>query len=232
MGRSARLNYPDLVYHIINRGNNRQVIFVDEDDYRQYLNTIQRYKKIYHFKLFAYCLMTNHIHLLIKTTQDGSISKIMQSLTVAHTRWYNFRYQRCGHVWQGRFHSPLVSEDDHMLTVMQYIEQNPLRANMVKAIADYPWSSYKLNVWKNEAVIIDRKQNKVFAELGGTLKERIYNYKKKMRQEIIAKQLEKIRYSTRKGGQYISEKFKDQIVALLPRQRGRGRPRSRELYCK
>ena len=232
MGRSARLNYPDLVYHIINRGNNRQVIFADEDDYRQYLNTIQRYKKKYRFKLFAYCLMTNHIHLLVKTTQDGSISKIMQSLTVAHTRWHNFKYQRCGHVWQGRFHSPLVSEDDHMLTIMQYIEQNPLRANMVKAIVDYPWSSYKLNVRKKEAVIIDRQQNKVFAKLGGTLNERIYNYKKKMRREITAKQLENIHHSTRKGGHYISEKFKDQIAALLPRRRGRGRPRSRELYCK
>ena len=160
MGRDARLNYSGLVYHVVNRGNDRQVIFAEPEDYRHYLNTIQRYKKKYRFQLFAYCLMTNHVHLLIKTSESGSISRIMQSITVAHTRRYNFKYRRCGHVWQGRFHSPIVSEDGHMLTVMQYIEQNPLRARMVRDVVDYHWSSYGLNVRIRESVLIDRKDNK------------------------------------------------------------------------
>ena len=203
MGRMARLNYPGLIYHIINRGNDRQVIFVEADDYRHYLNTIQRYKKKYRFELFAYCLMTNHVHLLIKTTEHGSVSKIMQSITVAHTRWYNYKYQRCGHVWQGRFHSPVVSEDDHMLTVMQYIEQNPLRAKMIHRISDYPWSSYKLNIQQKEGVLIDRAANKVFIKLGADQRDRIYTYKARMAQEISAKELDRIHWSTRKGGNYI-----------------------------
>jgi len=214
MGRNARINYPDLIYHVINRGNNREIIFVEDEDYRHYLNTIQRYKKKYHFKLYAYCLMTNHIHLLVKVSKEGSISQIMQSLTVAHTRWYNYKYRRCGHVWQGRFNSPIVSQDEHMLAVMRYIEQNPLRANMVKLITDYPWSSYKLNIRKKEALIIDRGENKVFHNLGDDLNERIYNYKRQMREMIKEKQLEKIHYSTRKGGNYISERLRESAVDL------------------
>ncbi len=125
-----------------------------------------------------------------------------------------------------------LSPSTHALTVMQYIEQNPLRAKMVKHISEYTWSSYKLNTRRKESVLIDRVDNKVFYELGGDLKERIYNYKKMMAQKIAAKQLDQIRYTTRKGGHYISEKFKDQIAGLLPKKRGRGRPRSRELCCK
>ena len=103
MGRYARITRPGLIYHVINRGNNKEIVFVEEEDYRHYLNTIQRYKKKYGFKLFAFCLMTNHVHLLIKVSDTGTISRIMQSITVAHTRYYNYSYKRCGHVWQGRF---------------------------------------------------------------------------------------------------------------------------------
>lgn len=226
------MNYPELIYHVVNRGNDRQVIFAEADDYWHYLNTIQRYKKKYQFKLFAYCLMTNHVHMLIKTSGGGSISKIMQSITVAHTRRYNFKYRRCGHVWQGRFHSPIVSEDNHMLRVMQYIEQNPLRAGMVKRVEDYRWGSYGLNVRFKDSVLIDRRDNKVIENLGGNLKERIYNYQQIMVRDIVVQEVDKIQYSTRKGGNYLSEKFKDQIAFLLPRKQGRGRPRSRELCFK
>ena len=86
MGRYARINYPNLIYHVINRGNNREIIFAEDEDYQHYLNTIQRYKKKYHFKLYAYCLMTNHVHLLIQVSKEGSISKIMQSVTVAQEK--------------------------------------------------------------------------------------------------------------------------------------------------
>src|ERR1700733_2793698 len=107
MGRYARITHPGLIYHVIKRGNNRGVVFAEEEDYQHYLNTLQRYKKKYGFKLFAYCLMTNHVHLLIKVGQEGTISRIVQSITIAHTRYYNYIYHQCGHVWQGRFQSPL-----------------------------------------------------------------------------------------------------------------------------
>jgi len=223
MGRYARITYPNLTYHVINRGNNRDVIFVEPEDYTHYLNTIQRYKKKYNFQLFAYCIMMNHVHMLIKVSEEGSISRIMQSITIAHIRWYNYKYQRCGHVWQGRFYSPIVSEDDHMLRVMQYIEQNPLRTKMVNHIKDYQWSSYCLNIRKKESILIDRMYNKVFNELGESISDKIRAYKKLMTEEIDSKQLLEIRESTWKESNYISEKFQNQILELLPKKRRPGR---------
>ncbi len=228
MGRHARINYPDLTYHIINRGNNREVIFAEAQDYEHYLNTVQRYKKKYHFKLFAFCLMTNHVHLLIKISKYGSISRIMQSITIAHTRRFNFKYQRCGHIWQGRFHSPIVSNDDYLLKAMQYIEQNPLRAKMVKSIADYAYSSYRLNIRKKEPVLIDRSENSVFQLMGKDNNERIRQYKKLMAQEISEKELDNIHVSTRQGKNYLSPKFEEQIVKILPHRRKKGRPKKDE----
>ncbi|MBZ0165211.1 MAG: transposase, partial [Candidatus Omnitrophica bacterium] len=208
-GRNARLDYPGLVYHVINRGNNREIVFVEDEDYLHFLNCIQRTKKKYSFKLFAFCLMTNHIHLLIKTNEGGGISRIMQSLTVAHTRWYNYKYQRCGHVWQGRFNSPVVSEDEHFLKVMRYIEQNPMRAGMVGRIDGYRWSSYKLNTRLKDSRLIDRADNVVFENLGDDLMSRTRAYKIRMREEISQKELDQIRLCTRRGAHYLSERVRD-----------------------
>ncbi len=100
MARRKRVCLPGLVYHVINRGNNRQAIFLEDEDYEKYLGLIYRYKGLFNFKLFAFCLMTNHVHLLIQVGEKKTISQIMQSLTNAHTRHYNFKYQTSGHVWQ------------------------------------------------------------------------------------------------------------------------------------
>lgn len=226
MGRYGRINQPDLTYHVINRGNNRNIIFKKAEDYQHYLNTIQRYKKKYQFKLFAFCLMPNHVHLLIKVSEQGSISKIMQSITVAHTRYYNEKYRRCGHVWQGRFNSPVVSEDDHFFNVMRYIEQNPVRAKMVARISDYPWSSYRLNISKKESLIIERNENLVYKQLGPDLISRIQTYRKLVAEDIEQNEIERIWKSTRQGINYISERFAEQIPMLLPQRRKRGRPKS------
>ena len=86
MNRSLRIYSPGLIYHVINRGNNRQVIFLEDEDFERYLGVIYRFKKVYEFKLYAYCLMTNHVHLLIKVGAKGSISKIMQSITLAEDK--------------------------------------------------------------------------------------------------------------------------------------------------
>ncbi|MBF0479022.1 MAG: transposase [Candidatus Omnitrophica bacterium] len=225
MSRYGRITKSGLIYHVINRGNNKQVIFAEDEDYLHYLNTIQRYKKKFGFKLFAFCLMTNHVHMLIQVSGGGSISKIMQSITVAHTKRYNFKYQRSGHVWQGRFMSPLVSSDEHMLTIMRYIEQNPVRASMVGSVEDYHWSSYRLNVREAESLLLEREDNNCFLNLGSDLKSRILQYKQKMRENIETEKLEEIWKTTRKGGNYLSEKFQKQILELLPNRKKRGRPK-------
>lgn len=225
MGREKRINQPGFIYHVINRGNNRQAVFFDEEDFLKYLGLLYRFKKKYEFKLFAYCLMTNHVHLLIKVGTKGTISQIMQSLTVAHTRHYHIKYQRCGHVWQGRFTSPIISDDAHLLTVMRYIEQNPLRAKMVKDLAAYRWSSYRLNSREQRSKLIDRGDNDVYMGLGDTDTEQIKTYQDLMRESVPEMELTAIRSSVKTGIGYMSEKFRQQIAGILPQKRKRGRPR-------
>ncbi len=227
MGREKRIVYPGLIYHVIKRGNNREAVFLENEDYSHYLNCIQRYKKKYEFKLFAFCLMPNHVHMLIKVTDCGTISKIMQSLTVAHIRYYNEKYNRVGHVWQGRFKSPIVSDDKYFLKAMTYIEQNPLRANLVNQVRNYPWSSYKLNCSAERSSFVDREENEIFLQLGANDRDRINQYKQILDDNLKDSDVEAIRKSTKYGTPYVSETFVNHIAKMLPLKRKRGRPKNK-----
>lgn len=141
MPRPLRPIAAGLVYHVINRGNNRQPVFHDEADYLAFLRMIAQIQERKPFDLLGYCLMPNHIHLLIQARTDP-VSRIVQSVLVSHTHRYHRVYQATGHVWQGRFKSPVVQDDDHLLAVLRYIEANPIRAGLVQNAADYRWSSY------------------------------------------------------------------------------------------
>ena len=116
--------------------------FFDEEDYHAFLRALRQTQERYPFELFAYTLMTNHFHLVLRPALGQSISRILQSLTVAHTWRYHRQHGGVGHVWQGRFKSPVIQEDNHLLTVLRYVEANPWRAGMVTDLKDYPWSSY------------------------------------------------------------------------------------------
>ena len=120
-----------LVYHVINRGNNRAPVFFDDGDYAAFLKAVGDLKQRRPFECYGYCLMPNHVHLLIRPLETP-ISRIMQSLLVSHTQRYHRCHHSGGHVWQGRFKSPVIQDDDHLLTVLRYIEANPLRAGMVE----------------------------------------------------------------------------------------------------
>ncbi len=141
MPRPLRPIADGLVYHVINRGNNGQPVFHDEGDYGAFLKAIADLKQRKAFDLFGYCLMSNHIHLLIRP-REGAISRIVQSLLVSHTQRYHRFHHTGGHVWQGRFKSPVIQDDDHLLTVLRYIEANPLRARLVARAGEYRWSSF------------------------------------------------------------------------------------------
>jgi len=142
MGRPLRPVADGLIYHAINRGNNRERVFFGAGDFWAFLKALAQTQLRYPFRLFGYCLMSNHFHLVLQPEDRQSISRILQSLTVAHT-WHYHRYHKSvGHVWQGRFKSPLIEGDAHLLTVLRYAESNPLRGGMVADLADYPWSSY------------------------------------------------------------------------------------------
>src|SRR5262245_26654663 len=135
MGRLTRPTADHLVFHALNRGNNRQTIFHEPADFRLFLNALRQTRERYPFDLFAYCLMRNHFHLVVAPQPGQIISRILQSLTVAHTWHFHKRLRTSGHVWQGRFKSPLVETDEHLLTLMRYVESNPLRAGLVSDLA-------------------------------------------------------------------------------------------------
>ncbi len=144
MPRPLRPIADGLIYHVINRGNNRQTVFRKEADFQAFLQALADLQERKPFELYGYCLMNNHFHLLIRPT-GATISRIVQSLLVSHTQRYHKHRRSGGHVWQGRFKSPVIQNDEHALTVLRYIEANPLRAGLVKNAADYRWSSYRVH---------------------------------------------------------------------------------------
>src|SRR4051794_37118563 len=138
MPRPLRPIAEGLIYHVINRGNNRQDVFRKEADLRAFLQALADLKERRPFELYGYCLLSNHFHLLIRP-RESTISRIVQSLLVSHTQRYHKHHRSGGHVWQGRFKSPVIQDDEHVLTVLRYIEANPLRAKLVRNAANYPW---------------------------------------------------------------------------------------------
>ena len=147
MPRLPRQKSDSGIYHIMLRGINQQTIFEDDEDYFKFVETLENYKAISGYKLFAYCLMSNHIHILIKVEKED-LDLIMKRIAGRYVYWYNWKYYRKGHLFQDRFKSEPIEDDSYFLTVLRYIHQNPVKAGIVKSIDDYLFSSY--NDYVNE----------------------------------------------------------------------------------
>jgi len=154
MPRLPFIHFPGACYHITTRGNNRDQTFFEANDYLRYLKRLSQTKEAVKFKLFAYCLMPNHAHLLIEVNKTP-ISKIMQSIQTGYTMYFNKKYHHTGHVFHGRYHYFLVDKDNYLLSLIQYIHLNPIRANLVKNPGDYVWSSYLDIVNQNKSSFVD-----------------------------------------------------------------------------
>jgi putative transposase len=128
------------VYHIVLRGINRQDIFYDVDDYQRFLDTLTQMKTDNQFLVYGYCLMSNHVHMII-CEQADSISRTMSRIGTSYAWWYNRKYDRSGHVFQGRYGSECVEDDQYLLTVIRYIHNNPVKAHIIKEAEAYQWSS-------------------------------------------------------------------------------------------
>jgi REP element-mobilizing transposase RayT len=148
MARQARKRCESGVYHIIMRGINQQDIFYDQEDYQRFLRTLEQLKAD-KFEVYGYCLMSNHVHLLIHEKSEG-IPQIMKRIGSSYAWWYNGKYQRSGHVFQGRYASECVEDDSYLLTVIRYIHQNPVKAGMVINPEDYLWSSIQAYYSRHE----------------------------------------------------------------------------------
>ena len=142
MARKARKKSATGIYHIMMRDINRQNIFEDQADYIRFLQTLKQYKGISGYQIYAYCLVGNHVHLLLKVGEEP-LEQVMRRICGSYVYWYNWKYQRIGNLFQDRFKSEPIENDSYFLTVLRYIHQNPLKAGLVKNIDDYQWSSIR-----------------------------------------------------------------------------------------
>ncbi|MEW6663377.1 MAG: REP-associated tyrosine transposase [Bacillota bacterium] len=143
MPRQARIKGEFSIYHITQRGNEKKNLFLCDEDKAKFIEILGRVKAKYSFLLYTFCLMDNHVHLLIDDN-GNDISKIIKSLNISYVQYFNRKYQRCGHLFQDRFRSELVKDERYLLQVSRYIHNNPVRAGMVKELAEYCWSSYNI----------------------------------------------------------------------------------------
>lgn len=141
MPRSARRKSESGIYHIMLRGINRQQIFEDEEDRQRFTETLFHYQAVCGYRIYGYCLMGNHIHLLLKEGKED-LTLILKRVAGSYVYWYNWKYRRSGHLFQDRFKSEPVDDDGYFLTVLRYIHQNPVKAGICKRVEDYPHSSY------------------------------------------------------------------------------------------
>lgn len=165
MARAWRVEYEGAFYHVLSRGNERRDIFRDDADRTIFLNTVAEAAERFSLDVFAYVLMGNHYHLLLRTRR-ANLSKAMQWLGVSYTTRFNRRHSRSGHLFQGRFKSMLVQNDAYLLQLSLYIHRNPLRAGLVERLVDYRWSSYRAYAygkqpppWLNVELILSRAAN-------------------------------------------------------------------------
>ena len=226
MPRAPRLTLAGQAHHIIQRGNNRQVIFFDDADRRFFLKVLGDALAAQDCALHAYVLMTNHIHLLVTPGREEAIGRLMQSLGRSYVGHVNRAYGRTGTLWEGRFKSTIVDAEDYVMACYRYIEANPLRAAMVARAGDHPWSSHRCNAQGRADPLV--RGHEVYLALGPTPQARQAAYREAFAQGLSEDVLHTLRDATQRGWVPGRESFRAQIAAALGRGVGppvRGRPR-------
>jgi len=151
MPRRARVVFEGVVHHITQRGNYRQNVFEDDSDKRKYVEFIREYSEKYGMKIYAYCLMSNHVHFIAAPVKEDSLAMTFKYVNMRYSSYFNKKNRRSGHLWQGRFYScPLQFE--HALEALRYVERNPVRAKMVELPWEYEWSSAREHVGFNAEI--------------------------------------------------------------------------------
>ena len=176
MSPNARMEIGDnKTYHLVTRGNNRVDVFHGDDDFEFFLRLLGKYKREFNVLLYHYCLMTNHIHLLVKIILGENLKKFMQGLNQSYSNYHKRKYKHTGHLWQGRYKSFLIQKDAYLLDCGRYIERNPLRAQMVEDPRDWPWSSYRFYALGEMNELLE--PHGLYLDLGGSSEERKINYR-------------------------------------------------------
>ena len=227
MPRKPRFFLPEIPIHIVVRGNNKQIIFAEEDDFQAYINAMAESLIATETKLHAYVLMSNHVHLLVSAMIPENISKLIQGIGRKYVPYFNHKYGRTGTIWEGRFKASSIDSDQYMLACYRYIEMNPVRAKMVNAPADYKWSSYGGNALGHPSKVLS--PHDLYLALGKTEASRQAAYRSLFSDVMNHAVLQDIRDCLQTGTPLGNDKFRLNIEALLGQKVGstqRGRPLS------
>jgi putative transposase len=225
MPRTARIVVKGYPHHIIQRGHNRQVVFASDEDYRYYLDNLCEWKEKLGCKVYAYCLMTNH--LIVDPGEDGeNLARLMKRVAGRQTRYLNKLEKRTGSLWEGRFKSSIISTDEYLLACCRYVELNPVRAGIVADPEDYRWSSYGSKIGNKKEAWLDF--DPCYTGLADSPKKRAKRYMEWVKGMIPEGEWELIRQSLQRGQLTGSERFVEEIEHKIEKRvefRGQGRPR-------
>ena len=221
MARPVRLDFPNTFYHVLSRGNERRKIFYNLADYSRFLETLGRMVKQFKVEVHGYVLMPNHFHLLVRT-QQANLSRALQWLGVSYSVWFNRKHDRCGHVFQGRFKSFVIEDDQYLAALILYIHGNPLRAKLVKELGEYRWSSYRGYLRKEwqEAWLTTDTGLSVF---GGS--RRKFGEVQESQLERVETVLEDLRYGVYLG----TEEYAEECLRKLKDESHREKPQIRRM---
>jgi putative transposase len=196
MPRAARLVLPDLALHVLQRGNNRADCFFQNADYIAYLRYLGYCARHFDCSVHAYCLMTNHVHLLLTPHSAPACARFMKALGQSYTQYINRSAGRTGSLWEGRFRSCLIDSSDYVFTCYRYIELNPVRAGMVQHPADYPWSSHMANAQGSASLVTPHP---AYLQLSEQEDARRKVYREMFGSHLDARLVEEVRKATRSG---------------------------------
>ena len=216
MARLQRAKPPGVPVHILHRGNNSQSCFKNNVDYSAFLWWLREYSEKFVVEIHAWALMGNHYHLLCTPKVENGLSQMVQALGRQYVRYFNGQNQRTGTLWEGRYRSCLVQPDSHLLEVYQYIELNPVRAELAGNPAEYMWSSYHINASDKPSALC--KPHAEYLKLGETRSVCAEKYKLKCESGLDEKRLEEIRKSINKGLAFGDEEFKIEVEKLTGRR--------------
>lgn len=221
MARVARLTGSGYPHHVVQRGNNKERVFLDREDYEKYLSLLEKYSTEKGVPVLAYCLMENHVHLLVRPSEEESLPKMMQGIALCYTQFFNRKRRRTGRLWECRYYSAIVDEEKYLWAVSRYIERNPVRAKIVESPEAYWYSSARAHMLGEPDEVLGES---LFDK--GELRE----YRRFLRAEDEWV-LQEIRRQTRAGRPVGDERFLASLSDHLGRRlcfRSRGRPRKEE----
>lgn len=225
MSRISRRYSQSGVYHILFRGVNQQNIFEEKADYNKLKETIAIIKKEMGFEIYAYCLMSNHVHMVLKEKNDRDISLIMKRILTKYARWYNLKYGRSGALIANRYKSVPVEIDEYFLHLIRYVHQNPLKAGIVQNLCEYPYSSYVEYMGDSELTdtnfifeMIDKKEFEEFHQCAEEMNFRVADSKKKTDCEAYCEIREKYEIENPKEIGKMKKEDRNNILSELKKE--------------